>query len=229
MRRPPDKEELDDPVELAVIERTERAKKAWALLEQHPIFHSVQIEVYEKTLAIETAEPLESFTLNTDARLERLLKSFDIRAAAFLRLVSNLEHHKAYAVMLEVFIVEAWAHLCHIPLDVIHRPMPGQPLNELQAKVKKFWERGQRWSIEGHRQLDTLKKPHQPQGRGERRGYRTEIDEWMKREGLTSLDQARRRLGISKDTLKSIRSSKGEKKYSDETLAKVLKQIGPKG
>jgi transcriptional regulator with XRE-family HTH domain len=48
----------------------------------------------------------------------------------------------------------------------------------------------------------------------------------MKRKQLRSVQDAARKLGISDSTLKSIMSDKGEKKYSDETLRRVLEEIG---
>jgi len=58
-----------------------------------------------------------------------------------------------------------------------------------------------------------------------RRGYRKEIDAWIKRSGVSlTQQQAARRLGISIDVLKSIMSEKGRIRYSQETLADVLKK-----
>jgi DNA invertase Pin-like site-specific DNA recombinase len=48
----------------------------------------------------------------------------------------------------------------------------------------------------------------------------------MKNEQLGSVKGAARKLGISDSTLKSIMSDKGEKKYSDENLRRVLEKIG---
>ncbi len=59
-----------------------------------------------------------------------------------------------------------------------------------------------------------------------RRGFRSEIRQWMERKQLGSVKDAARELGTSESTLKSIMSDKGEKKYSDETLRQVLERIG---
>jgi hypothetical protein len=59
-----------------------------------------------------------------------------------------------------------------------------------------------------------------------RRGYRKEIREWIAREELDNLDQAARRLALSKSALKSIMSSTGRLRCSMETLNRVLKEIG---
>jgi hypothetical protein len=65
-----------------------------------------------------------------------------------------------------------------------------------------------------------------PEPAQSRRGYRCEIRQWMKNEQLGSVKGAARKLGISDSTLKSIMSDKGEKKYSDENLRRVLEKIG---
>lgn len=47
----------------------------------------------------------------------------------------------------------------------------------------------------------------------------------MKREDLEKVEYAARRLRLSKSALKSIMSSKGKLRYSQETLERVLKEI----
>jgi hypothetical protein len=59
-----------------------------------------------------------------------------------------------------------------------------------------------------------------------RRGYRPEIREWMGKRQLRTIPEAARRLGVGVSTLKSIMSSKGKPRYSEDTLHAVLKQIG---
>lgn len=61
-----------------------------------------------------------------------------------------------------------------------------------------------------------------------RRGYRKEVRQWMESKRLRTVPEAARRLGVGRDTLKSIMSSKGEKRYSDDTLNDVLEKIGAK-
>ena len=61
-----------------------------------------------------------------------------------------------------------------------------------------------------------------------RQGYRKEIDEWMGREGIETVDDAARHLAVSVDVLKSIRSDKGRPRYSDDTLNDVLAKTGIK-
>ena len=68
----------------------------------------------------------------------------------------------------------------------------------------------------------------QPGPAAARRGYRIEIQKWMKSKGLKTTEEAARSLGVGLFTLKSIMSEKGKKRYGDATLTAVLKKIGHK-
>jgi hypothetical protein len=59
-----------------------------------------------------------------------------------------------------------------------------------------------------------------------RRGYRSEIKAYMKAHSLRTNVMAARHFGVGVDTLKSIMSSKGKVRCSQDTLDKVLKTIG---
>ncbi|HEV1287605.1 MAG TPA: hypothetical protein VNU44_19940 [Bryobacteraceae bacterium] len=62
-----------------------------------------------------------------------------------------------------------------------------------------------------------------------RRGYRTEVRQWMALEGLRTIEAAARHLGISHSSLKSIMSDRGKCRYGEERLSRVLGRIGYKG
>jgi hypothetical protein len=61
-----------------------------------------------------------------------------------------------------------------------------------------------------------------------RQGHRSEVQAYKIKHGLKTNAMAARRLGVSVDTLKSIMSSKGELRCSQETLGSVLRKIGDK-
>ena len=48
----------------------------------------------------------------------------------------------------------------------------------------------------------------------------------MKSKQIQSVKDAAPKLGVSDSALKSMMTDKGEKKYSDETLRRVLEEIG---
>ncbi len=75
------------------------------------------------------------------------------------------------------------------------------------------------------------KAPTQSEARiqhNERKGYRLEVREWMQQQGLTTLEQASRKLAVGLSTLKSIMSDKGKRRYGPRTLEVVLSKIGPR-
>ena len=67
-----------------------------------------------------------------------------------------------------------------------------------------------------------------PKTRAPRRGYRSEVRAYMKKHTLRTNAIAARHFGVSVDTLKSIMSTKGERRFSEDTLQGVLAKIGHK-
>jgi len=61
-----------------------------------------------------------------------------------------------------------------------------------------------------------------------RRGYRTEVRQWMAREGVRTVDIAAKRLCISRSALKSIMSKRGKRRYGSAVLTRILASIGDK-
>jgi hypothetical protein len=59
----------------------------------------------------------------------------------------------------------------------------------------------------------------------QRKGYRIEIRKWMNDKGLTTIEQAAKKLTLSQSTLKSIMSNKGKRRFGKETLDNVLSKI----
>ncbi len=59
-----------------------------------------------------------------------------------------------------------------------------------------------------------------------KQGYRAEVRQWMAREEVKTVAAAARRLGICQSTLKSIMSARGKRRYSEETLHRVLAIVG---
>jgi len=209
-------------------EKEERLTKAIALLERHPEYSSVQVQIHERLTALQEREPLEAIARDSEVRLERVLKAFDIRADAYLRLVADLEHQKSFRVMLDYFVEEAWFYYGGFPLRIIPPPQPGFPVGELQAKVQRVWKRAQHWFIEGYRRIDSRGTFLSDRVPVTRRGYRQEIQQWMKAQQIPTVAQAAKRLGISKSALKSIMSDKGSVRYGDDRLNLVLSEIGYK-
>jgi len=60
-------------------------------------------------------------------------------------------------------------------------------------------------------------------GKTPRQGYREAVKAWMK--ANETVEEAARRLGVSKSTLKSIMSAKGKARYGADTIERVLSHI----
>jgi len=128
-------------------EKRDLLAKANALFERHPAYSKAEIQIYEKSNGLQAAEPLESLEKGSEARLVRTLKALDIRCEAYLQLVPDLEHLKAFRQKLNWFVWESWMYFCGFPLDMVPAPHPTTPLNEHQAKAKRFWDRSHHWYI----------------------------------------------------------------------------------
>jgi hypothetical protein len=72
--------------------------------------------------------------------------------------------------------------------------------------------------------LDTDAKA--AKGNRPRQGYRTEVRKWMKDKQVKTIEDAAKRLHIGSSTLKSIMTSRGKKRYGEQTLKDVLEKIG---
>ena len=67
-----------------------------------------------------------------------------------------------------------------------------------------------------------------PKTNAPRLGHRAQIRRYMNANGLTTNQMAAQHLGVSVDTLKSIMSSKGKRRFSQGTLDRVLAKVGCK-
>jgi hypothetical protein len=57
------------------------------------------------------------------------------------------------------------------------------------------------------------------------RGHRSEIRGWMRDKEITSVKEAANQLHVSESTLKSIMTSKGDVRHSQETVEAILRKI----
>jgi len=213
--------------EQAAQERRESVKKAFELLEQNLEFHGARVRIDEREQEVEKAIAREKPERLSESRFDYCIRLLDIEGEEYLRLVVNLESHKAYATVIDDLVRRIFIHFSGIPIEVIPPTLPfapGPPPPEFQYR-DKLLKRGRHWVIEGHRRLADLHSAEhrQPQTR---KGYRSEIREWMQQKRITSVEKAAKRLAVSDSTLKSIMSDKGTIRYSAETLARILKEIG---
>jgi hypothetical protein len=85
---------------------------------------------------------------------------------------------------------------------------------ELQAELKRIAEQHHAAAIGKAKQQSRL------------RGYRDPIRAWMADHQIPSVKIAAKRLGVSESVLKSMMTSKGKIRHSEESLRTVLEKIG---
>jgi len=171
------------------------------------------------------AEGLRSLSPGSPARLDLAIQLLDVRAGAFVKLVDDIEHQKAFMVVLQEITLMTWSEFANFPFKDANLQSP-----DMQLCWERIGARVSYWKVEGFRRLaaklaipTTILAPSLS-----RRGYRSEVQSWMNEKQITTIALAAKRLAVSPDTLKSIMSSKGRARYSPETLSLVLEKIGLK-
>jgi hypothetical protein len=210
-------------------ERQERARlkaleKAFSLLQSNPDYPSVEVQIYdqEKEIQRSAADESERFS---EARMDYALRWFDIHAAAYSRLVTDLESHKAFAGIVGDLLRRSWLYFSGglVPLEEVPPVVvPPAKTHPWRIQADKMNKKAHHWLIEALRPIA------QPQGsaRPARRGYRKEVRVWMQKNEIDSVKVAAHRLGVSDSVLKSIMATKGKVRYGHGTLQSVLEQIG---
>jgi hypothetical protein len=131
--------------------RDEAAEDAIKIFESHHDFARVQVRMRERMEQATRNLPTDARTFGSKARLEHVLSLFDIRAEAFLELVSDIRSQNALMVVLESFGRVVWEEYTGWPLEVM-RPASAKAdavLSKIHAKV-------QRWTYEGYKRLANL-------------------------------------------------------------------------
>lgn len=196
-----------------------KAGDALRILEVYPDYPRVHLGAIEKAEAEykTTGRNLPEALIPNPERLAYQLKLVDIWASAYLQLVSNLESHRLFMDVLRGLAQQAWDEYRGIaPISPKQTEAGAVIADRLIHWEKESWKR----LIPPSKTLTDDEAPVM------RRGYRNEIDEWMSRKEIATLDVAARELGVSVDVLKSIRSDKGQRRYSNDTLVSVLTKIG---
>jgi len=196
-----------------------REQEARALLESHPDFPKAKVQIYERWKANKIPERLAATKRGSDERMEILLESLNACGEAYVRLVSNMQLHKAFSVTLRAQAKHAWADLTGQPFDPLLIALFGKIGND---RWKTLVDCVLRWENEGMRGLIPVGNKNETR----RRGYRDHIRAWMRKMEIGTVKDAARRLGVSESTLKSVMSAKGKVRYGDQTLADILKKTG---
>ena len=127
---------------------------ALSLLEMHVDFPRVQVQMLERLSESEARATKEAAVLGSPARLVLVLERYDIRAHAYLQLVTEVAMQNAYMTMLQRFEDAAWQELTGFPLQYL-RPVSGQT----HADLESIRARTKRWTYAGYQQLAHGGKP----------------------------------------------------------------------
>jgi hypothetical protein len=95
------------------------------LLESHPDFARVQVQMRDRLEEADRNAAAETRAYGSRARLEHVLLRFDIRAGAFLELVSDIHMQNANISVLQNFVCRAWEEYTGAAPDVM-RPASDQ-------------------------------------------------------------------------------------------------------
>jgi hypothetical protein len=205
------------------LEQADRIRRSFyeavEAFETFPEFPQAQLQIYARTARL--LEEIARQALNTDSRMHLALLFLDCYAESYLTFVKDIQSQKSFGRLVtsawfmsaEVYAGTALEHLFLLP----------QHYGTIQKRIAY-------WINEGFKRLASLGTPAPETAlaaqAGLRKGYRAEVRAWMKREGISSVQKAARKLATSESTLKSIMSNKGGVRYSSETLAAILEKIG---
>lgn len=83
--------------------------QAESLFKRHPEYSDVRVEIYDKREARLDSGTKETDAARSSARADLTIDLFKINAAAYLRLVDDLDFQEAYEVVLTDEVYDAWA------------------------------------------------------------------------------------------------------------------------
>ena len=199
--------------------RRARHSQAFEVLRASPNFPSVQIETHDRIEELLALDPSVEDDIRTEAKMDFYIKVFDIRAKALLRLVIDTKTHDAFTLALEElsdWVTEQWSGM-----KIWFLPPVG---HDWRTQADRLKPRVTHWIIEGYKKLESLQASETVSA--PRRGFRDHIRAWMQRKELLTVEQAAKALGVSESTLKSIMSDKGDVRYGQDTLKRVLEKTG---
>ena len=125
--------------------RQRSVDEAVKLLESQPGFSGVQVWMRERMSEAEINRSAEAKSFGTRARADFALVFLDIRADAFLKLVSNIETQNAYMTMIGYFGDEAWREFTGF------LPQFMEPVSDMaRAVAGEIEDRRRHWIHEGY-------------------------------------------------------------------------------
>lgn len=117
-----------------------------ALLEKHPKFAAIQYRVLSESQELTSKLTAEEKEPGRPARLSALIQLLNIRAGAYLELVSDLDAQKAYMTVLSAFADDAWQAFTGFPTWLTPAMTEDANANEIRNRIAF-------WTAEGYRLL----------------------------------------------------------------------------
>jgi len=134
---------------------------ALRLLEVHPGFPRVQLQIAERVDVANRDASSEASVPGTGARLEHVLKLQDIRSEGFLELVTGVEMQRAFPLVQDPLWRLAWQEYTGVPIDLLQpaSDRSERALEAMQASTRK-------WIREGYKRLESLPAARRKQAAG---------------------------------------------------------------
>jgi hypothetical protein len=183
----------------------------------------VLVDIHEGLEQVDTTKPEVTKDRLSEANLGYYINQLDVFGSAWVRLVNTFEDAKQFNTLIQDYMRGRWQSFAAMPIDSVPPTELAMNPAPLCSSRDAMMKRALHWQVEGFRRVANANKVSEKRAR---RGYRHEVLAWMKVHEIEKLDVAAKRLGTSKSALKSIMSDRGQIRYGEETLVRILKEIG---
>jgi hypothetical protein len=123
------------------------------LLKAHSGFPAAQVQIHDQTNALTANLPGQNAPFLSEARIDLVVRIFDIRSSAYLGLVTDMKSQEAYMVILGEFARNAWHQYTGYAFELL--PPYGTTGEDAWGRIQA---RLSYWTHEGYKVLSVL--PH---------------------------------------------------------------------
>ncbi len=139
--------------------RQRAVENAIGILKVHPDFPSAQVKILTCAEEVTSNLSAQGRAFFTDARMDYAVRLLDIRAEAYLSLITDLRSQEAYMTILDEFWRGAWREYTGFPIDIL------EPANG-NANLETIFQRARYWTIESYKVLQSLERTPSTTGNG---------------------------------------------------------------
>ena len=126
----------------AARKRQRALNRAIEILKRSPSFPAAQIQILNGTKQLMDSLTGDAKTCGTAARLETVLRLLGIRAAAYLKLVENMESQEAFMATVNEFGSKAWEEYTGYPPEVLQPSAGDKQFHAIQQSVGDWIGKG---------------------------------------------------------------------------------------